>query len=113
LAAEPNYVFDIAAVSNDPYYTNGSLWGMYSDDASNHQASPQNNFGSQAEKAWNNDQLGSSNVYVGIIDTGIQWNHPDLVDNMWTNPFDPVDGVDNDGNGYIDDVHGWDFSNKR
>lgn len=111
LAAEPNYVFDIAAISNDPLYTNGSLWGMYSDDAALTPGVPSNNFGSQAEKAWNNNQLGSSNVYVGIIDTGIQWNHPDLIDNMWTNPFDPVDGIDNDNNGYVDDVHGWDFSN--
>jgi subtilisin family serine protease len=111
LAAEPNYVFDIAAVSNDTLYTNGSLWGMYSDNPAITPGVPANTFGSQAEKAWNNNQLGSSNVYVGIIDTGIQWNHVDLVDNMWTNPFDPVDGVDNDNNGYIDDVHGWDFSN--
>lgn len=110
LAAEPNYVFDIAATSNDPLYTNGSLWGMYSDDATITPGVPANNFGSQAEKAWRNDQLGSSNVYVGIVDSGIQWNHPDLIDNMWTNPFDPVDGLDNDGNGYVDDVHGWDFS---
>ena len=111
LAAEPNYVYDIAAISNDTYYTNGSLWGMYSRDAALTPGVPSNTFGSQAEKAWDNNQLGSSNVYVGIIDTGIQYTHPDLVDNMWTNPFDPVDGIDNDGNGYIDDVHGWDFSN--
>ena len=111
LAAEPNYVYDIAAISNDTYYTNGSLWGMYGSDAALTPGVPSNTFGSQAERAWNNNQLGSSNVYVGIIDTGIQYTHPDLVDNMWTNPFDPVDGLDNDGNGYIDDVHGWDFSN--
>lgn len=111
LAAEPNYVYDIAAISNDTYYTNGSLWGMYGSDAALTPGVPSNTFGSQAERAWNNNQLGSSNVYVGIIDTGIQYTHPDLVDNMWTNPFDPVDGIDNDGNGYIDDVHGWDFSN--
>lgn len=110
LAAEPNYVFDIAATSNDPFYTNGSLWGMSSDDATITPSVPANNFGSQAEKAWKNDQLGSSNVYVGILDTGIQWDHPDLIDNMWTNPFDAVDGIDNDGNGYVDDVHGWDFA---
>ena len=97
LAAEPNYVYDIAAISNDTYYTNGSLWGMYSRDAALTPGVPSNTFGSQAEKAWDNNQLGSSNVYVGIIDTGIQYTHPDLVDNMWTNPFDPVDGIDNVG----------------
>jgi subtilisin family serine protease len=45
-------------------------------------------------------------VYVGVIDEGIQFTHPDLDANVWTNPFDPVDGVDNDGNGYVDDIHG-------
>ncbi len=110
VVAEPNYVYDLTVISNDPLYTNGSLWGMYGDDASISPGVPANGFGSQAEKAWNNDQTGSSNVYVGIIDTGIQWNHPDLSDNMWTNPFDPVDGIDNDGNGYIDDSQGWDFA---
>lgn len=111
LAAEPNYVFDLAVESDDPYYTDGSLWGMYGDDASISPGTPANEFGSQAEKAWNDNNVGSSGVYVGIIDTGIQWDHPDLVDNIWVNPFDPTDGIDNDGNGYIDDTNGWDFSN--
>ena len=44
-----------------------------------------------------------------VIDEGIQVTHPDLAANTWTNPFDPVDGKDNDGNGYIDDINGWDF----
>jgi subtilisin family serine protease len=46
---------------------------------------------------------------VGVIDEGIQVTHPDLDDNAWSNPFDPVNGRDDDGNGYVDDVHGWDF----
>jgi subtilisin family serine protease len=46
---------------------------------------------------------------MGVIDEGIQVSHPDLAGQIWTNPFDPIDGVDNDGNGYIDDVNGWDF----
>ncbi len=46
---------------------------------------------------------------MGIIDEGIQFTHPDLQSNVWTNPFDPVDGIDNDLNGYVDDTHGWDF----
>ena len=55
-------------------------------------------------------------AYVGVIDQGIDISHPDLGVEpggaIWTNPFDPVDGVDNDGNGYVDDVHGWDFSDQ-
>ncbi|MGH9177913.1 MAG: S8 family peptidase [Acidimicrobiales bacterium] len=102
--AEPNWIYAHDATSNDPYFTNGSLWGMYGD-----ASSPANQFGSQAAEAWARDSTGSAGVYVGVIDEGIQYTHPDLDANVWTNPFDPVDGVDNDGNGYVDDVHGWDF----
>jgi subtilisin family serine protease len=101
---EPNWIYQHQDTSNDPYYTNGSLWGMYGDGTS-----PSNHYGSQAGEAWAS-RTDCSSVYVGIIDEGIQFSHTDLKDNIWTNPYDPVDGVDNDGNGYIDDVHGWDFA---
>ena len=53
-------------------------------------------------------------VYVGIIDEGIQYNHPDLAANIWTNPArSPATAMDNDGNGYVDDIHGWDFANNN
>jgi subtilisin family serine protease len=109
--AERNQIFQAGAVSDDPGYTSGNLWGMYGDDspASSGPSGTTNQFGSQAEKAWQADLTGSSNVFVGVIDEGLQVNHPDLVNNVWVNPYDPVDGKDNDGNGYIDDVNGWDF----
>ena len=47
-------------------------------------------------------------VLVAVIDSGIAYSHPDLAGNMWLNDV-PVDGSDNDGNGKIDDRHGWDF----
>ncbi|MGQ0732241.1 MAG: S8 family peptidase [Acidobacteriota bacterium] len=107
--AEPNWIYEHQAQSNDPYYTNGSLWGMYGD-----ATTPANQYGSQAGEAWANGNVGSSGVYVVIIDEGVQTTHQDLSANIWTNPFDPIDGVDNDGNGYIDDTNGWDFvSNNR
>ncbi|MFM7466118.1 MAG: S8 family serine peptidase, partial [Cyanobium sp.] len=98
-------------VSNDPGYVNGSLWGMYGSDSPSAVGPPgtTNNFGSQAEIAWNNGFIGSRSVYVGIVDEGFDYTHPDLAANAWVNPYDPIDGIDNDGNGYIDDVHGWDF----
>lgn len=102
--AEPNYFYKHDAVSNDPYFTNGSLWGMYGKTTS-----PANQYGSGAATAWALGYTGSSSVYVGVIDEGAMYSHQDLTGNIWTNPFDPVDGADNDGNGYIDDTHGWDF----
>jgi len=102
--AEPNWIYTHQATSNDPYYTNGSLWGMYGD-----QTSPANQYGSQAGEAWARGNTGSNTVYVGVIDEGVQWAHEDLAANIWVNPYDPVDGIDNDGNGYVDDIRGWDF----
>lgn len=97
--AEPNWTYQTQALPTDSDYTNGTLWGM------------KGNFGSGAETAWAAGHTGSDNVYVGIIDEGYQFDHPDLKGNAWLNPFDPVDGKDNDGNGYIDDTRGWDFAN--
>lgn len=110
---EPNWILTDQSVSNDPYYTVGSLWGMYGPDSpvASGPSGTTNTFGSNAEAAWNAGYTGSSTVFVGVVDEGIQISHPDLVNNIWTNPYDPVDGVDNDGNGYVDDVNGWDFVN--
>jgi subtilisin family serine protease len=106
--AEPNWIYQHQQqtyTSNDTYYTNGSLWGMYSS-----LTTPSNGFGSGAAKAWTNGKIGSSTVFVGIIDEGYMFNHVDLTSNAWLNTFDPADGIDNDGNGYIDDTRGWDFA---
>jgi len=102
--AEPNWIYQHTAVSNDTYYTNGSLWGMYGD-----ATTPANQYGSQAGEAWAAGHTDCSGVLVGVIDEGIYFNHADLTANIWTNPYDPADGIDNDGNGYVDDVRGWDF----
>ena len=68
-----------------------------------------------AREAWAVSH-GSSQVTVGIVDTGIDLSHPDLAANLWVNPGENCpgcrnDGVDNDGNGYVDDWRGWDFAN--
>lgn len=115
ISAEPNWRLSVAAVSNDPYYTtNSRMWGMYGDDqpAATGPNGTTNAFGSQAEKAWDAGFTGSNSVVVGIVDEGVDISHPDLRDNIWVNPFEIAgDGVDNDGNGYVDDINGWDFVN--
>lgn len=105
--AEPNYIYHHFATSNDPYYTNGSLWGMYGD-----ASTPKNQYGSQAGESWVAGTTGASAIVVGIIDEGIMHTHADLAANMWQNPAESrgLAGKDDDGNGYVDDVNGWDFA---
>lgn len=103
--AEPNFIYTHDAVSNDTYFTNGSLWGMYGATTS-----PANQFGSHAATAWANGKTGSNTVYIGIIDEGYMYTHEDLAANAGVNPGEVSgNGVDDDGNGLVDDVYGWDF----
>ena len=103
--AEPDYIVRTDAISNDPLVSDGTLWGMLSGSSS-----PANAYGSGAVDAWAAGVTGSRGVVVGIVDEGIQVDHPDLAANVWTNPWEIAgNGIDDDGNGYVDDVHGWDF----
>src|SRR5688572_5107791 len=99
----PNWIYQHNA-TNDTYVASGQLWGMYGDGSS-----PANQYGSQAAEAWSAGHTSCSGVYVGVIDEGIYYNHTDLAGVVWTNPYDAADGIDNDGNGYVDDTRGWDF----
>ncbi|HET9486730.1 MAG TPA: S8 family peptidase [Chryseosolibacter sp.] len=101
--AEPNFIYRHFEGSNDPYYTSGSLWGMYGD-----ATTPSNAYGSQAGEAWSTNA--GAEVWIGIIDEGYMHSHEDLSANAGKNPGETEgNGVDDDGNGYIDDVYGWDF----
>ena len=118
--AEPDYIF--YAIENIPSSLNklsralattpddtryGEMWGL-------------NNTGQtggiedadiDAPEAWD-ITTGNDTLIVGVIDTGIQTSHPDLEANIWVNTGEIADdGIDNDGNGFIDDIHGWDFAN--
>jgi subtilisin family serine protease len=103
--AEPDYRVWTAATADDPYYLAGEQWGAYGEATVPH-ANP---FGSGAGEAWSAGHVGASGIFVGIIDEGVAIQHPELADNIWRNPAETVDGVDEDGNGYVDDVWGWDF----
>lgn len=92
--AEPNYTMQTAAAPNDQFYQ--YQWGP-------------GNMG--AESAWDT-RTDSSSVIVGVIDSGVQYDHPDLQDNIWTNSGEIAgNGIDDDNNGYIDDYYGYDFDN--
>lgn len=104
--AEPNWVYQTQVVSNDTYVTNGSLWGMYGA-----ATSPANSFGSGAVNAWAEGKTCNNNTYIGIVDEGVMTTHSDLAANIWTNAGEiPGNGIDDDGNGLVDDVHGFDFA---
>jgi subtilisin family serine protease len=99
--AEPNYIVRAIGVPDDPNFV--SLWGMHNTGQSGGTADAD----IDAVEAWD-ITTGSSSVVVGVIDTGVDYNHPDLQANIWTNPGEIAgDGIDNDGNGVIDDIHGY------
>ncbi|HET6351531.1 MAG TPA: S8 family serine peptidase, partial [Coriobacteriia bacterium] len=103
--AQPNYVKHIESVPTDPRFV--EQWGM--NNTGQTLGTPDADV--DAPEAWDTT-TGSKEVTVAVIDTGIDYNHPDLVANVWTNPGEIAgNGVDDDGNGYIDDVHGWDAVN--
>lgn len=102
--AEPNHLVRPMATPNDPNFINGNQWHL-------------NNLVElgkdiKAPTAWDS-RTDANGVIVAILDTGVRYTHEDLVGNMWQNPGEiPGNGIDDDGNGYVDDVHGIDeFSN--
>jgi len=103
---EPNFVvWADATIPNDPDFP--SMWGLHNIGQLNGTADAD----IDAPEVWD-ITTGSGSAVVGVIDTGVDYNHVDLVDNMWQNPGEiPGDGIDNDNNGFIDDVYGWDFRN--
>jgi subtilisin family serine protease len=110
--AEPNWIYTHTQISNDTYYLSNELWGMYSDiPPAGTQGTNISPYGSQADKAWSAENIGSKNIAVGIIDEGIQVEHTDLDANIWRNPKEISNKKDDDGNGYVDDIYGWDFAN--
>lgn len=94
LEAQPNFYYRLQATPNDPQFTAPGMYGLTK---------------ISAPQAWD-IATGSSTVVVANIDTGIRYTHEDLAANMWVNSGEiAANGIDDDGNGFIDDVHGYDF----
>ena len=110
--AQPNSVVKVQAAPNDPYYASKGSWGQGYDDLWGLKKI-------QAEQAWDlfakggrpGYEFAGQGVIVAVVDTGIDYNHEDIAPNVWTNLGEiPNNGKDDDGNGYIDDAKGWDFT---
>ena len=102
---EPDYFVTTVKLSDDTRLHD--LWGMNNKG----QTGGTEDKDIDAPEAWD-ITTGSKDILVGVIDTGIDRDHEDLKANMWTNPNEIAgNGKDDDKNGYIDDVHGWDFYN--
>ena len=105
VSIEPDRALSTLAIPNDASF--GTLWGL-----NNSGRSPGvGNSDINAPEAWETT-TGSRSVVVAVIDSGVDYTHPDLAANVWTNPREVAgDGIDNDANGFVDDVRGWDFAN--
>ena len=102
LYVEPNWEYHADRTPNDPRF--GELWGLSNTGLAGGLVGAD----IRALRAWDLF-TGDPDLRIGVIDTGVDYNHPDLAANIWTNPGEiPGNQVDDDGNGYIDDIHGWD-----
>jgi subtilisin family serine protease len=100
LYAEPDYLVRANRMPNDPMFIR--QWGLKNEAVPGADVS--------ASDAWS-QTTGSDEIIIAVIDTGVDYSHPDLAQNMWVNPGEiPDNGLDDDLNGYVDDVHGWNFS---
>ena len=120
VSAMPDYVVELADHNstttdpNDRMFQDKCLWGLdnHTGDGGNvcGFTSGTNGADINALDAWSAMRANSTDVIVAVIDTGVDYNHPDLAGNIWTNTLEIAgNGKDDDGNGYVDDVRGWDF----
>ncbi|MCK5643183.1 MAG: S8 family serine peptidase, partial [Gammaproteobacteria bacterium] len=104
--AEPNYIYHATLTPNDTSFA--QLWGLHNTALPVNGTSGTDDADIDATEAWD-IVTGSNTVIIAVIDSGVKWNHDDLVGNIWSNADDPIGNGDEDGNGYTDDIRGWDF----
>jgi subtilisin family serine protease len=106
--SEPDYVWRTSATTpNDTYF--GLEWGLHNTGQDIRGVSGTPDADIDMVEAWD-IITGDANMVIAVIDSGVQWSHPDLDGNIWSNSDEIAgNGVDDDGNGYVDDVRGWDF----
>jgi len=96
--AQPNFIYELTSTPNDTLFN--LQWGL-------NQA---NDIDIDAPEAWNYE-TGDSDVVIAVLDTGVDTSHPDLTANLWDNPGETANNdIDDDDNDYVDDIHGWSFS---
>lgn len=103
---EPNFIYKTSRLSNDPML--GELWGLINVG----QLNGISGIDIGAEAAWD-ITIGNKDIIVAVIDTGVDYTHPDIAPNMWVNEAEKngLPGVDDDGNGIVDDIYGANFVN--
>src|SRR5262245_693258 len=111
--AEPNFILHAADATNDPFFN--QEWGLDNTGQQVNWTSGTPDADIDAKEAWN-VSTGSPDVTVAVIDTGVDVTHPDLAQDIWINEGENcagcrTNGIDDDGNGYVDDWRGWDFVN--
>lgn len=108
--AQPNYRLYPTKTTNDTYYS-GYLYGLNNTGQNISGSAGTANADIDAPGAWE-VTTGLQSTVVAVIDEGVDVNHPDLKDNIWQNPDEiPGNNVDDDENGYVDDINVWDFAN--
>ncbi|MEK6528560.1 MAG: S8 family serine peptidase [Nitrospirota bacterium] len=108
--AEPNYIRSIHASSSEYAY----LWAIQNTGQLVNSFAGTTDADMDVLTFWNNTNNATSSaslIIIAVIDSGVLWSHVDLANNMYANPSDTEDGVDNDANGKTDDIRGWDFVN--
>ena len=102
--AEPNYIVKAVILPNDTYF--GNQWGLHNIGQLIQGSPGTYDADINGPEGWD-ETGGDTSIVIAVIDTGVDYTHSDLVENMWKNPFEvPGNGIDDDNNGYIDDIYG-------